>query len=217
MGERYVSTVKEERAHCPPKNVYFNLMKRLYRRKALEITEQATPDENDDSMLLSNTKVFGNEVELESQFTRNLPMPFVITSTKRMGTLFYKKGRNKGRTISIRYIDRLETNSRHEVRYWTCNLVDTTEVIEREQVIDYGVLLPQPGSPDIGIYTFITKSWSLENLGYYDFEKDGVEESQIESNNKLNLQQWTEGVMDGSEIEEAVLGLSGLSESSGWL
>ena len=40
------------------------------------------------------------------------------------------------------------------------------------KIEDYAVLLPRLGGSEIGIYTIVTKNWSTQMFGNYDFKKE---------------------------------------------
>ena len=63
----------------------------------------------------------------------------------------------------------------------TANIEEVNIIIEDVNIIDYGVLLPKYGTEEIGVYTMVTKGWSTEMFGYYNFgrESDNYNNSDI--------------------------------------
>ena len=84
----------------------------------------------------------------------------------------------------------------HGLRYWQYTLTEETMPLDEFIIKDYGVLLPKLGCDLQGIYTMITKNWSTEMFGEYDFE--------IESNNYLNTTKF--GNMPQQNDYDSVLG-----------
>ena len=122
--------------------------------------------------LLLNTRVFGTEVELETHFRKHLALPVIITKDGSTCCLQYETSRNIGNRVVMRKLSRDPANGKHGIIYWQYKLTEEKELLSNESIEDYGVLLPQPGNADIGLYTIVTKNWSSDMYGNYNFTKE---------------------------------------------
>ena len=173
LGERYVSTVKQERGRCPPKNVASILMRNLHRNKAADCLVPSIRKQSSAEILGLNTRIYGSIPEMDEQYQTRLPLPIVILGDGGMGCLYYEIGRNTGDNISFCRIEKIEMeNSKtmhHGLKYWKYTFVEGKQGLEEIMVEDYGVLLPRLGSDELGVYTIVTKKWSTEMFAEYDF------------------------------------------------
>jgi hypothetical protein len=176
LGERYVQAVKDERSRCGPNNVYFTLMRKLHRSKSMQPMTTQTKSSDDSGGFAMNTKIFGSSQEIDGWYTSNKPIPFVIVDGEMQGVLYYQKGRNIGVDIVMRVFTRhalLENDMYyHGLRYWKFSLSHEPQSLVGCLITDFGVLLPKIGFHDIGVYTVVTKNWSTEMYGYYNFQEE---------------------------------------------
>lgn len=178
LGERYVSCVKQERSKCPPKNLYSILMRNLHRRKAVEALKKDTDQPRFCDLVSGNTRIYGSEEELETTYTGRTPLPFVILTSGVLGCLYYEIGRNVGKDISVRILERTNLEEhlclQHGLCYWNFELTNRSDKLSDVEIKDYGVLLPKLGCAEQGVYTMATKSWSTEMFGDYDFATESA-------------------------------------------
>jgi hypothetical protein len=175
LGERYVSTVKNEREKCGPKNVQAILMRNLQLSKSLqEVGKSVAKFDNDDLVL--NTRIFDSKDEIQNQFSQRVPLPVVILEAGVFATLYYTAGRSIGRSINAVLYNRSdredELTELNGLRYWNFKVTEEIFSFAELNIRDYGVLLPWRGSENGGVYTIVTKNWSTEMFGDYDFEKE---------------------------------------------
>jgi hypothetical protein len=184
LGERFVSEVKDERARCPPRNVHHYLMKKLHCSKAIDEIVRDTSTKQKEELLALNTRVYNTEEELRDWYINRHPMPVVVLRGGSLAALFYEKGRSVGKLILARRFTRLslepEESMHYGLKYWHFKLSDDNERVDYSDIIDFAVLLQKIGVNQHGIYTVITKNWSPEMFGEYDFadeSRDCVAES----------------------------------------
>ena len=171
LGERYVSKVKQERSRCPPKNVASILMRNLHRSKAVDMLVPPLKTSSVAELIGVNTRIFGSLTEIDEQFHTHLPLPVVILNNGGLACLYYKIGRNIGSEISVRKLEK-ETEAQilhHGLNYNVYTLSDESHNLDAVHISDYGVLLPRLGEDGIGQYTIVTKNWSTEMFGEYNF------------------------------------------------
>jgi SAP domain len=177
LGERYVSTVKDERSRCPPHNLHKILMRNLHRTKALDDITRHMKKGLKEEMTALNTKIFACSMDIESAYHSRYPLPLVLMSDSTFGCLYYERGRNIGKSIMIKLLTKHELEGNETIhdglRYWEYKLEEKSgETMNETRIVDYGVLLPQLGNDQQGVYTIVTKNWSTVMFGDYNFQNE---------------------------------------------
>jgi hypothetical protein len=107
--------------------------------------------------------------EIERCFIARNPFPCVILQGGNICALFYEHGKSIGKHIMARKLIRstlgAETANHHGLVYWHFELATESEPLDHTIIIDYAVLLQKLGCAEQGVYTYISKNWSVEMFG----------------------------------------------------
>jgi hypothetical protein len=190
LGERYVQDVKNTRMKCPPRNVLATLLQKLHEGKGMEalvetqskslrsyrMTEHTNTKRKS---LRGNVRIYPNLGEAQLSFFSGKALSAIKTSEKGIGLLFYENGSNKGEVkfVALNWWE-LEVSDYHGLRYWRWSLTNTISaflVDDDNKVEDFLVLLPRSGEDSPGQYTMVTKEWSPEMLGQYNYSDEGMD------------------------------------------
>jgi SAP domain len=173
LGERYVSTVKDERAHLTYRNLNVVLMKKLHRSKVVSTLVDSENAEND--QLLINTKAYSSYIDIERRYESNSPLPIVIFEAGILGCIFYDDVKSvAGAKVAVFHKKELQgiDPTQHGLKYWDFQLTKEVHPLIQFAIKDYAVLLPRLGCDTVGVYTFISKNWSTEMFGEYNFSEE---------------------------------------------
>jgi hypothetical protein len=69
------------------------------------------------------------------------------------------------------------------LKYWEFTLTGSEQNLTKLVTVDYAVLLPMRGTIAEGIYTVITKNWSTEMFGEYNYKEECLNYTAQESEN----------------------------------
>jgi hypothetical protein len=117
-------------------------------------------------MLTLNTAVYNSMEDIECSFIARNPFPCVILKGGNFCALFYAKGKSIGKHIMARKLVRVADAANHNgLVYWHFELATELEPLDHTFIIDYAVLLQKIGCAEKGVYTYISKNWSVEMFG----------------------------------------------------
>ena len=173
QGERFVTSVKNERRRCPPANLYSVLLRNLHRSKSMDCLTADHYSSDNVTTNDANVIISSSEQYLENEYNTREILSIVVLECGSVGCPFYALGRNVGKSIDLRMMVRSDlapnNKSNDGLRYWMYQLTDEVRQMNDVNVVDYGVLLPRLGSDLVGVYTKSTKNWSTEMFDDYDF------------------------------------------------
>jgi hypothetical protein len=194
LGEKFLQEVKETRVHCPPSNLYYNVLKKMHQGKAIDLLAERHDDEDlvtyrgtdlcktARQELTGNTRVQAKNAEVVTKFNEHKSISFVICKVGmdvQFRILFYK-GSSRGKVMARRLLKSEESMDRHGLQYWKWQLVDDIIPFEDMRVEDYGVLLPliptdnMEDGEEKGLYSMATKNWSPAMFAHYGFSSVGL-------------------------------------------